>query len=195
MPVKQFKIVKRRLKDGTIKTYTYEAIRYKRKGGLVTGKSLLVGKGGKIYQDRLINYFKQLKDKGATPTQIARAKQEFNLWMKQKKEGKLREGASERLTVRSLEARIVKDKYASMFINAGYDLDEAAKLIGGTSKDLLNKDNWGSYEDPLTGSLESIITIGSKHYLFVWSSTYTEAIWRELSEEDFSKYKLVTKGI
>lgn len=87
----------------------------------------------------------------------------------------------EKLTIRSLTARIEGDRYDKMFINAGLTVEQAADDIGVSPFDLRNKSNWkkvkrkdrhgqttGAYVfvDPKTGEEHEFVF---RYYGSVWS--------------------------
>ena len=81
---------------------------------------------------------------------------------------------SDSITAKSLLSRIVFEKRESMFVNAGWSVEEAAVEIGTTPEALLNEDNWklghGIFVDPITGEMHK----------FVFRENYTGSIWEEV---------------
>lgn len=105
------------------KTYHYD---YKQKRG---GKSqVLVGKGGKIYKDRINDLLNSITD----PATRADAKARINQSIRDK----------ERLTERSLASKIAYDKHEKMLINAGYTIESFENETGISFKDFSNPANW-----------------------------------------------------
>lgn len=105
------------------KEYSYA---YKQKRG---GKTrVLVGKNGKVYKDRINEVLNDITDPATKADARARIKQA------------IRDG--EKLTERSLAAKVSTDKYEKMLINAGYSIESFEDETGISFKDFSNRANW-----------------------------------------------------
>lgn len=113
-------------KTGETKVYEYRADRY---GSSRRSKSpLLVGKNGKIYNDRVKDLLDSTKDLGF------RAQVEDIIEQKAKK--------GQRITLSSVIASAQKSEIATMIMNTGYTVEEAAEELGVSEKELLDPNNW-----------------------------------------------------
>lgn len=119
------------------KEYTYS---YKQRRG---GKTkVLVGKNGKVYKDRINDVLNDIKDPATKADARARIKQAIR--------------DSERLTERSLAAKISTDKYEKMLINAGYSVESFEAETGISFKDFSDKANWNG----------DVFTLGATTYIY-----------------------------
>lgn len=200
--LKQFKIVYGKpRKDGTRKKYVYDAAKYRGRKPL-TGKTLLIGKGGKSYMfgedKRWQTYMEKLQAEGATTTELNKIKAELQTWAKNKERSlkKFKETGvkdrfyGQRLTIKGLEARTVKNKYASMIINTGMDLEDAAGAVGATEADLIDSNNWISVQVPVYGEdgktvveMKTVARFKSPDgnlYEFVFDKNYYADIWKNV---------------
>ena len=129
--------------DKTVtKTYEYDVSRYtgRRKKSL-----LIVGKNGRIYEDRLKTVLAETDD-------IA-TKQDIKAIVKQSVR------RNEKLSIKSLLSKASSNKIEKMFINAGYTEAEIIDELGVTAEDLYNEANWQN----------STFNFGGKSYDFVFS--------------------------
>lgn len=124
------------------KTYEYDMSRYtgRRKKSL-----LIVGKNGRIYEDRLKTVLAETDD-------IA-TKQDIKAIVKQSVR------RNEKLSIKSLLSKASSNKIEKMFINAGYTEAEIIEELGVTAEDLYNEENWQN----------STFNFGGKAYDFVFS--------------------------
>lgn len=107
------------------KVYKYDTARYgkRRKKSL-----LLVGKSGKVYNKRLeslLSKYEDFSDKEMIKTYV-------DYYSTQK----------QRITIKSIETKMLTNRYEKMFVNAGYTIEEAAEEIGVAAEDLLNEEYW-----------------------------------------------------
>lgn len=127
--------------------YVYKPQTYREKRG---GKSAaLVGKRGKVYQKRIDELLAAAPDR-TTRNEI---QAEIYNWQRHHK--------GQKLTMRGLTSVLEDNRYAKMFINAGYTVEEAAKSIGTTVDALLDPANWSERG--------RVLTIGKDKYSFEFS--------------------------
>jgi hypothetical protein len=139
MPVRKVKRTWYSKKQNKIITKEYE-YNYKQKRG---GKTkVLVGKNGKVYKDRINDVLNDIKDPATKADARARIKQA------------IRDG--ERLTERSLAAKVATDKYEKMLINAGYSIESFEEETGISFKDFSDKTNWNG----------DVFTLGATTYIY-----------------------------
>lgn len=139
MPVRKVKRTWYSKKQNKYVTKEYEYT-YKQKRG---GKTkVLVGKNGKVYKDRINDVLNDIKDPATKADARARIKQA------------IRDG--ERLTERSLAAKVATDKYEKMLINAGYSIESFEDETGISFKDFSDKSNWNG----------DIFTLGAVSYVY-----------------------------
>lgn len=139
MPVRKVKRTWYSKKQNKYITKEYE-YNYKQKRG---GKTkVLVGKNGKVYKDRINDVLNDITDPATKADARARIKQA------------IRDG--ERLTERSLAAKVATDKYEKMLINAGYSIESFEDETGISFKDFSNKANWNG----------DVFTLGSVSYVY-----------------------------
>ena len=126
------------------KIYEYDASRYtgRRKKSL-----LVVGKNGRVYQDRLDEILAATTDIGT--------KEDIKATVKQASRNK------EKLSIKSLSSKVSTNKIEKIFINAGYTEEEITKELGISSKDLYDPSNWK----------DSTFTHGGKTWDFQFSYT------------------------
>ena len=120
-------------------TKEYEYKYTQRRGGKT---KVLVGKNGKVYKDRINEILNDINDPATKADAKARIKQA------------IRDG--DRLTERSLAAKISTDKYEKMLINAGYSIESFEEETGITFADFSNKANWNG----------DIFMLGTLSYLY-----------------------------
>lgn len=149
------KYFSKKLGKEVIKTYKYDYSKYVRNSGYKKrGKGLLlVGKKGRIYEDRL----KALKASYEDITDIATIDKEIAYAIKHE----------EKITDKYLRSRLAKDKYMKMFINAGYTLEQAASELGVVEEELFNESNWegGTFTSPRN---DKKFTFQFTYYGSVW---------------------------
>lgn len=139
MPVRKVKRTWYSKKQNKVITKEYE-YNYKQKRG---GKTkVLVGKNGKVYKDRINDVLNDIKDPATKADARARIKQA------------IRDG--ERLTERSLAAKVATDKYEKMLINAGYSIESFEDETGISFKDFSDKTNWNG----------DVFTLGAVSYVY-----------------------------
>lgn len=139
MPVRKVKRTWYSKKQNKVITKEYE-YNYKQKRG---GKSkVLVGKNGKVYKDRINDVLNGITDPATKADARARIKQA------------IRDG--ERLTERSLAAKVATDKYEKMLINAGYSIESFEDETGISFKDFSDRTNWNG----------DVFTLGSISYVY-----------------------------
>lgn len=154
--MKKPKVVKRtwfskKLNKYVTKSYTYDVNRYIKRR---SGKSLLlVGKNGRVYKDR-INNFKQQFDE--SDRAIIDAQIDYY------------QSHGIKISERTLMSKLTENRYAKMFINAGYTLEEAAKELDVQEAELFDEKNWenNKFKNPRTGK-EMSFTFN--YYGSVWT--------------------------
>lgn len=126
------------------KVYEYDASRYtgRRKKSL-----LIVGKNGRIYQDRLNEILAATTDIGT--------REDIKATVKQAARNK------DKLSIKSLSSKVSTNKIEKIFINAGYTEEEITKELGITSKELYDESKWTN----------NTFTHGGKTYDFQFSYT------------------------
>ena len=131
------------------KVYEYSTVK---KNGKVTTQSrsrrskLIVGKNG-IYKDRLDALLETTNDPAIKAEIKAKAKEAVR--------------KKEKLSTKSLLAKVAESKIEKMFINAGYTEPEILDTLGINRDDLFNEENWAG----------STFTHAGKSYSFVFSYT------------------------
>ena len=116
-----------------VKTYQYDYSNRKTRD-----KNLLVTKSGKIYEDRIEKFVKNMSTTDANEVR--------RLARKAKVDGK-------RFTTRTALSQLENDQKVKMLINAGYTFDEGLEELGVTDIEYLDEKNWdGSvFKNPKTG--------------------------------------------
>ena len=115
------KYFSKRKNEWVNKTYQYNVKKAKR-------SDLIVGKSGKIYEDRL----KKLRDSLDTDDQY-----ELDLIIMHQKSKK-----DARISERTLRSMLSDSKIEKAIINTGYSIDELANELGIDVADLLDESNW-----------------------------------------------------
>ena len=139
-------------KTGETKVYEYRADRYSSKRR--TRSPLLVGKNGKIYDDRVKDLLDSTKDLGF------RAQLEDIIEQKAKKKQKI--------TLSSAIAAAQKSEIATMIMYTGYTVEEAAEELGVSEAELLDKNNW-------TGkSFKTASMTSAKDFVFTYQGAIFE---------------------
>ena len=133
------------------KTYTYDVSKYVKKRA---GKSLLlVGKNGKLYKERIKEFKEQFDeyDKAIIDAQID-----------------YYQSHGKKISERTMVSKLTENRYAKMFINAGYTLEEAASELDVEEAELFNPDNWDNdtFKNPKTGKT---MTFKFNYYGSVWT--------------------------
>lgn len=110
-----------------------------------TGRDLLlVGSNGKKYQDRIDKLLNNIQNP-ATKFQV---QAKINAFANNK----------EKLTERSLLARVERDKAKRLLVNLGYTKDEFEQQYGINFADFSNPNNWSG----------DIVTINGVSYQLIW---------------------------
>ena len=130
------KYFSKKLGKQVTKTYQYDISKYSSRR--TKTKELLVTKAGKVHEDRLKEFIKNM-----SPTEQNEVKR---LVINAKSKGK-------RLTTRSVISQLQDDQRIKMLINAGYTVDEGLAELGVSKLEYLNEENWdGSiFRNPRTG--------------------------------------------
>ena len=115
------KYFSKRKNEWVTKTYQYNVKKAKR-------SDLIVGKSGKIYEDRL----KKLRDSLDADDQY-----ELDLIIMHQKSKK-----DARISERTLRSMLSDSKIEKAIINTGYSIDELADELGIDVADLLDENNW-----------------------------------------------------
>ena len=115
------KYFSKRKNEWVTKTYQYNVKKAKR-------SDLIVGKSGKIYEDRL----KKLRDSLDADDQY-----ELDLIIMHQKSKK-----DARISERTLRSMLSDSKIEKAIINTGYSIDELANELGIDVADLLDENNW-----------------------------------------------------
>ena len=115
------KYFSKRKNEWVTKTYQYNVKKAKR-------SDLIVGKSGKIYEDRL----KKLRDSLDADDQY-----ELDLIIMHQKAKK-----DARISERTLRSMLSDSKIEKAIINTGYSIDELADELGIDVADLLDENNW-----------------------------------------------------
>ena len=115
------KYFSKRKNEWVTKTYHYKRNKAKR-------SDLIVGKSGKIYEDRL----KKLRDSLDVDDQY-----ELDLIIMHQKAKK-----DARISERTLRSMLSDSKIEKAIINTGYSIDELADELGIDVADLLDENNW-----------------------------------------------------
>ena len=115
------KYFSKRKNEWVTKTYQYNVKKAKR-------SDLIVGKSGKIYEDRL----KKLRESLDADDQY-----ELDLIIMHQKSKK-----DARISERTLRSMLSDSKIEKAIINTGYSIDELADELGIDVADLLDENNW-----------------------------------------------------
>ena len=115
------KYFSKRKNEWVTKTYHYKRNKAKR-------SDLIVGKSGKVYEDRL----KKLRDSLDVDYQY-----ELDLIIMHQKSKK-----DARISERTLRSMLSDSKIEKAIINTGYSIDELANELGIDVADLLDENNW-----------------------------------------------------
>ena len=133
----------KKLNKYVTKTYEYNAKKYAKTKR--TGRDLLlVGEHGKKYQDRI----DKLLNKIQNPATKFQVQAKINAFANNK----------EKLTERSLLARVERDKAKRLLVNLGYTVDEFERDYGIKFSDFSDPNNWSG----------DVVTISGISYQLIW---------------------------
>jgi len=129
------KIVKRRWTTSTgevrEKIYTYEDT-----------SGILVGRSGKVNEDLYQATLRNFKENMDFSSYLD-AKQDLQDMVSQYSEKNRLHPEQRGMSLKTFLSKMETNKIKKMFINAGVDLDYAAKKAGVSVQELLNEENWG----------------------------------------------------